>query len=277
MVTSCGTITFEMSCDLVDILCTGQNLSLNFTGFVSDNANGDAANDWIQHLELGARLFSAEVLTNYSRFQVIYMANHSSSLSIFLFLSVLFGFQIAAGPAMSYEEPKYTVVSETDTYEVRRYKNRTVAEVTSESDNSGFRILFDYISGANLGSRKLEMTVPVTQSEKIAMTIPVTQSNTNGKMIMRFFLPDQYSAKNAPKPTDRRVRIIDLPEQYFGVISYSGFASDSNFEKHHEELRMVLLNDGLVITGPPVKATYNSPFTPPFLRRNEAMYPLEWN
>ena len=85
------------------------------------------------------------------------------------------------------------------------------------------------------------------------------------------------SAKNAPKPTDRRVRIIDLPEQYFGVISYSGFASDSNFEKHHEELRMVLLKDGLVITGPPVKATYNSPFTPPFLRRNEAMYPLEWN
>ena len=105
------------------------------------------------------------------------------------------------------------------------------------SDNSGFKILFDYISGANLGSRKLEMTVPVTQSEKIAMTIPVTQSNTNGKMIMRFFLPDQYSTKNAPKPTDRRVHIIDLPEQYFGVISYSGFASESNFEKHHEELR----------------------------------------
>lgn len=205
------------------------------------------------------------------------MANHLSLFSIVLFLSTLFGFQISSGPAMSYEEPKYTVVSETDTYEIRRYKNRTVAEITSESDNSGFRVLFNYISGANLSSRKLEMTLPVIQSEKIAMTIPVTQSNTNGKMIMRFFLPDQYSKKNAPKPTDRRVRIIDLPEQYFGVISYSGFASESNFEKHHEELRMDLLNDGLVITGPPVKATYNSPFTPPFLRRNEAMYPLEWN
>ena len=39
---------------------------------------------------------------------------------------------------------------------------------------------FDYISGANIGSKKLEMTVPVTQSEKIDMTIPVTQS-INGK------------------------------------------------------------------------------------------------
>ncbi len=178
---------------------------------------------------------------------------------------------------MSYEEPKYTVVSQTDTYEVRLYKNRTVAEVTFDTDNGGFRVLFDYISGANHGSRKVEMTVPVTQSEKIDMTVPVTESNTDGRMIMRFFLPEEYSMQNAPKPTDQRVRIVDLPEQYFGVISYSGFASDSNFEKHHRELHTVLSNDGLVITGPPVKATYNSPFTPPFLRRNEAMYPLEWN
>ena len=205
------------------------------------------------------------------------MANYSYSLRIFFCFSVLFGFQLATGPAMSYEEPKYTVVSEMDTYEVRRYESRTVAEVTYETDNSGFRILFDYISGANLGSGKLEMTVPVTQSEKIAMTVPVTQSNTNGKMMMRFFLPEEYSTQNAPKPTDPRVRIIDLPEQYFGVIGYSGFASESNFEKYHEELRAVLLSDGLVIKGPPVKATYNSPFTLPFLRRNEAMYPIEWN
>ena len=205
------------------------------------------------------------------------MANYSYSLRIFFCFSVLFGSQLATGPAMSYEEPKYTVVSETDTYQVRRYESRTVAEVTYETDSSGFRILFDYISGANLGSGKLEMTVPVTQSEKIAMTVPVTQSNTNGKMMMRFFLPEEYSTQNAPKPTDPRVRIIDLPEQYFGVIGYSGFASESNFEKYHEELRAVLLSDGLVIKGPPVKATYNSPFTLPFLRRNEAMYPIEWN
>ena len=178
---------------------------------------------------------------------------------------------------MSYEEPKYTVVREMDIYEVRRYKKRTVAEVAFDTDSSGFKILFDYISGANFGSRKVAMTVPVTQSKKIDMTAPVTQSKRDGKMTMRFFLPSVYSMENAPKPTDKRVRIIDLPEQYFGVISYSGFASDSNFEKHQKELLKVLLKDGLVITGPPIKATYNSPFTPPFLRRNEAMYPLEWN
>ena len=178
---------------------------------------------------------------------------------------------------MSYEEPNYTVVRETDTYEVRHYKNRTVAEVTFDTGNSGFRVLFGYISGANIGSKKIEMTVPVTQSEKINRTVPVTKPSPNGEMTMRFFLPDQYSLENAPKPTDKRVKIIDLPEQYFGVISYSGFASENNFTKHHEELRTALLSDGFVIAGPPVKATFNSPFTPPFLRRNEAMYPLEWD
>ena len=162
------------------------------------------------------------------------MANYSSLLRTFLFLSVLFGFHIASGPAMSYEEPQYTVVSQTEAYEVRRYKIRTVAEVIFDTDNSGFRILFDYIAGANIDSQKIEMTVPVTQSEKIAMTVPVTQSNKNGKMIMRFFLPEEYSTQNAPKPTNPRVRIIELPELYCGVLVYAGFSSHSNFEKYHE-------------------------------------------
>ena len=138
-------------------------------------------------------------------------------------------------------------------------------------------MLFDYISGANKGSKEVEMTIPVTQSKEIDMTAPVTQSLTDGKMSMRFFLPMQYSKLNAPEPNDERVRIIDLPAEYFAVISYSGFASDGNFEEHYTELKAALDKDGMVIKGPPIKATYNSPFTLPFLRRNEAMYPLEWN
>ena len=125
-------------------------------------------------------------------------------------------------------------------------------------------MLFDYISGANKGSKEVEMTIPVTQSKKIDMTVPVTQSGSDGEMSMRFFLPTQYSKQNAPAPNDERVKIIDLPEEYFAVISYSGFASDGNFEEHYTELKAALDKDGMVIKGPPIKATYNSPFTPPF-------------
>ena len=194
-----------------------------------------------------------------------------------VFLIALLAYLTASIPAMSYEEPEYSIVKKTDVYEVRQYKQRTVAEVIYGGEDSGFRLLFDYISGANKGSKEVEMTIPVTQSKEIDMTAPVTQSMTDGKMSMRFFLPMQYSKLNAPEPNDERVRIIDLPAEYFAVISYSGFASDGNFEEHYTELKAALDKDGMVIKGPPIKATYNSPFTLPFLRRNEAMYPLEWN
>ena len=198
-------------------------------------------------------------------------------LRLSVFLIALLAYLTASVPAMSYEEPEYSIVKKTDVYEVRQYKKRTVAEVTYGEEDSGFRVLFDYISGANKGSKEVEMTIPVTQSKEIDMTAPVTQSTTDGKMSMRFFLPIQYSKQNAPEPNDERVRIIDLPAEYFAVISYSGFASDGNFEEHYTELKAALDKDGMVIKGPPIKATYNSPFTLPFLRRNEAMYPLEWN
>ena len=194
-----------------------------------------------------------------------------------VFLIAILAYLTASVPAMSYEEPEYSIVKKTDVYEVRQYKKRTVAEVIYGEEDSGFRVLFDYISGANRGSKEVEMTIPVTQSKEIDMTVPVTQSMTDGKMSMRFFLPMQYSKQNAPEPNDERVRIIDLPAEYFAVISYSGFASDGNFEEHYTELKAALDKDGMVIKGPPIKATYNSPFTLPFLRRNEAMYPLEWN
>ena len=205
------------------------------------------------------------------------MVERNNLIRIGIIFLALFSYITASVPAMSYEEPKFTIIKKTDVYEVRLYETRTVAEVTYGDEDSGFRVLFDYISGANKDIQEIQMTVPVTQSKEIDMTTPVTQSENNGQMVMRFFLPSNYSKQNAPKPTDKRVQIIDLPDECFAVISYSGFASDSNFIKHHEELKAAMERDGLIATGLPLKATYNSPFTPPFLRRNEAMYPLKWD
>ena len=192
------------------------------------------------------------------------MVERNNLIRIGIIFLALFSYITASVPAMSYEEPKFTIIKKTDVYEVRKYERRTVAEVTYGDEDNSFRVLFDYISGANKDIQEIQMTVPVTQSDN------------NGQMVMRFFLPSNYSKQNAPKPTNKKVQIIDLPEEYFAVISYSGFASNSNFVKHHEELKAAMERDGLVAIGPPLKATYNSPFTPPFLRRNEAMYPLKW-
>jgi hypothetical protein len=180
-------------------------------------------------------------------------------------------------PAMSYEEPKYKIITKTDIYEVRRYEQRTVAQAKYDKADSGFRILFDYISGKNESATDVAMTIPVAQSTEINMTAPVTQTNTRGKMVMQFFLPKKYTKETAPRPKDGRIDIIDLPAAYYAVISYSGFASEKNFQKHYKKLKNELDESRITVSGPPIRATYNSPFTLPFFRRNEAMYPLDWD
>ena len=64
-----------------------------------------------------------------------------------------FSYLTVAVPAMSYEEPEYSIVKKTDVYEVRQYKKRT--EVTYGEEDSGFRVLFDYISGPTKAPKKL--------------------------------------------------------------------------------------------------------------------------
>ena len=48
-----------------------------------------------------------------------------------------------------------------------------------------------------------------------------------------------------------------------------------NFIKHKSILEDQLTKDNIQIQSPPIKATYNSPFTLPIMRRNEAMFRVE--
>lgn len=78
---------------------------------------------------------------------------------------------LLSGAAMATEEPKYTVLKQTEGFELRRYDEQLVAQtwVTGDQDaasRAGFKILADYIFGnnsaANGKSRKISMTAPVS-------------------------------------------------------------------------------------------------------------------
>jgi DNA gyrase inhibitor GyrI len=163
---------------------------------------------------------------------------------------------------MAYEETNYEVVKENKIYEIRKYPNRLVIETNSVQGN-GFRKLFDYISGNN------------KENEEIKMTVPVTQEIKNENMTMQFYLPSKFNKDNAPKPVDSEVKILTIEGGYYAVIEYSGRSSDKNFLKNKDILEKALKQDNLLVLSPPIRASYNSPFTLPILKRNEVMYKVD--
>lgn len=181
-----------------------------------------------------------------------------------------------------YEAPQYKVTKQAGNIEHRAYAPMLLAEVTikgedrDEAGNAAFRILFDYISGANQPSEEIAMTVPVTQSaegQEIAMTVPVTQAKqASGAWRTNFRLPSSISVKTAPKPTDERIRLYETTPENMVAISFSGFWGDENMAEHKALLDAYIESEGLKVTGPVRYAFYNSPFTLPWMRRNEVLY-----
>jgi len=162
---------------------------------------------------------------------------------------------------MAYEEANYEVVKENQEYEIRKYSDRLVIE-TNSIEGNGFRKLFNYISGNNEESQEIKMTVPVTQEIK------------NGSMTMQFYLPLKFNKDNAPKPSNSDIKILNIEGGYYAVIKYSGRSSDKNFLKNKNILEKQLKQDNITIISPPIRASYNSPFTLPMLKRNEVMYKI---
>ncbi len=187
------------------------------------------------------------------------------------------------GIRSGYEQPPYTVVEQIEeTVEVRDYGSRLAAEATVEAGNAeagrndAFRLLFDYISGANQSQSEVAMTAPVeVVSEKIAMTAPVeTAVADDGRYTMRFFLPSAYTRATAPQPTDPRVRIIELPEMTVAVERFSGSRDEDAIKRRKAQLLNGLKLSGWRPIGAPTSLFYDPPWTLPFLRRNEVVVPV---
>ena len=192
-------------------------------------------------------------------------------LSILLFLF--------SGVTMATEEPNYTVISNTENIEIRKYGPILVAEtrVVADFENAGnqaFRILANYIFGANISKTKIAMTAPVNQitipaSEKIEMTAPVTMNKSSNGFLVQFTMPKSYTLETLPTPNDKRVQIRQIPTRTVAVFSYSGSWSESRYQKKLEEFQVELKKNAVHTLGEPVLARYNSPFQIWFLRRNE--------
>lgn len=196
------------------------------------------------------------------------------------------------------EMPTFTVLAKTATYEVRKYAPSVVVECSygaggwgNGNDGSPFGALARYIgvfgeaqNVQGAGAEKIAMTAPVLvtppAAEKIAMTAPVLVTAQPDKgHTMAFVLPaSKYSTvAEAPKPTDPRVSLRQLPERVQAVRTFTW-----NFRPEAAKSNLALLladldKDGWSIVrdgaGEPQwqAAGYNPPFALPFMKRNEVL------
>ncbi|WP_395814376.1 SOUL family heme-binding protein [Archangium minus] len=160
------------------------------------------------------------------------------------------------------EEPHYRVLSVKDGVELRAYVPSIVAvtEVEGAFDaslNEGFRRLAGYIFGGN------------RSKQSIPMTAPVGMQRSGQVWRMTFAMPSEYMLETLPEPVDPRVRLENVPGRRVAVRSFSGSAPESVAKAEQARLLEDLKKQGLRPVGEPVLAQYNSPFMPPFLRRNE--------
>ena len=121
------------------------------------------------------------------------------------------------------EEPKYRIVLADGDIEVRAYEPYAVAWTAAqgpfdEAVRTGFRRLFEYITGANVSASNIEMTAPVlTEPESLEAgaivaapqreedsSTPTTLAGADiGGWSIGFVLPAGYTAASASR-ADRR-------------------------------------------------------------------------
>lgn len=169
--------------------------------------------------------------------------------------------------------------------EVRRYDSMVLvsADMSGDGRNSAFRKLFRYISGDNEGAAAIAMTAPVlmdgdktsSKGTEIAMTAPVFMGNQEGKSLMSFVMPKDFTLQNTPKPTDPTLQVSELKNYRVAAIQFSGTLSADNVAKHTKILQEWLTRQGYIAIAAPVEAGYNGPMTLPMLRRNEVLIEIK--
>lgn len=181
------------------------------------------------------------------------------------------------------EKLNYTVLEKDGSFEVRLYESYLVAETVADGDfdqagNMAFRLLFDYISGNNRSQESIAMTAPVNQSakpEKIAMTAPVNMQPSEGKYIVSFVMPAEYTLQTLPVPLDDKVVIREVPPFKAAAVRYSGTWSQERYEAKKAALQEYMQSKDLTTAADDIFARYDPPFQLWFLRRNEVIIPVQ--
>ncbi len=169
----------------------------------------------------------------------------------------------------AYESAEYSVVETDGRFEIRDYPDlmlvATEMQPESRESDGSFMRLFQYISGSNADEQKVAMTTPVFMEPESAQS--------GGQM--GFVIPKKIAEQHVPEPTSENVKLHKRIGGRFAVIRFAGRMDDAARKTRQQELETWIQRKGLEIAGDAEMASYDPPWTPGPLRRNEILIRLK--
>ena len=167
-----------------------------------------------------------------------------------------------------YKEPKFELLERYGNIEIREYSNYIVAKNTilktdNDIESNMFRVLASYIFGNN------------ENNESLAMTAPVTTFQENDKHHMVFYMLDAKKIDDLPKPINSQISFENFYLNKCAVISFSWFVNERTINKYQKKLKRFLNQKKYTPTSTFMINRYDSPWTLPFLRRNEILVKIK--
>lgn len=133
--------------------------------------------------------------------------------------------------SMTVKEPSYRVV------EIQVYSDQIWAVTDGDDQDRGFGLLSNYISGADEGEVKIEMTAPVVTSV------------ADGRPFMAFVIPERFDLEGTPRPRDERVKIELVEGRRMAAVRFSGYATEESQRMNLAILEDALRNGGIEARG----------------------------
>tara|TARA_B110000503_G_scaffold115503_1_gene173859 strand:- start:782 stop:1408 length:627 start_codon:yes stop_codon:yes gene_type:complete len=187
-----------------------------------------------------------------------------------------------SGLLMATEEPAFTLIKQSEPFELRLYAPRIIAETTvtgnmKKASSSGFKAIANFIFGNNQHpnsgqAENISMTAPVIlQSSSIVAFTASNPANDGSEQTWQvsFFMPSQYNLESLPKPNNSAVKVRSLPASYAAVMRFSGFSGAEKVAENTQALQQWIAQQQLSILSTAQLARYNPPWSLPFARRNE--------
>ncbi|EMB15506.1 SOUL family heme-binding protein [Rhodopirellula europaea] len=178
-----------------------------------------------------------------------------------------------------YESAEYKVIESDGEFEIREYPDlmlvATKTKIDAQGRDGSFMKLFRYISGANEAEQKISMTTPVFMENDQA----------DSEVQMGFVMPKEVAVEGVPSPTGPDVDVRKRTGGRFAVIRFPGKLDKKLAKESEAKLRAWMKSKGLTAaineddesnkTSGVEAASYDPPFTPAALRRNEVLIRLK--